>query len=211
MLPLLWKATALAASLDLVIFFARRAVPEVIAGAEAGEPLAIVRALGGDKGFFPTPWLGGSLVSGHMQTIWYGLKLAEPDIGEVDVHTWITADGGTLGLAWPEVDLSTSAPICLVLPGLCGSVHGTGHSTQAIIRAGMRPVVWHARGCGHELTSPNFNLFGSTADLDEAISLIVHKYPKAPLTLYGISAGTALMVRYLGEKGGGSNPVIAVR
>ena len=53
-----------------------------------------------------------------------------------------------------------------------------------------------------------FNLFGSTDDLREAISRIAAARPEAPLCLYGISAGTALLVRYLGEEGA-QTPVVA--
>lgn len=45
------------------------------------------------------------------------------------------------------------------------------------------------------------NLFGSTSDLKEQISYIQHKFPKSNLYGVGSSAGTGLLVRYLGEEG----------
>jgi predicted alpha/beta-fold hydrolase len=94
------------------------------------------------------------------------------------------------------------------LPGLCGSVKGTGHTTHAMLAAGVRPVCLHARGCGVPLSTPRFNIFGSTDDVRAALARIAERHPDAPLCLYGISAGTALMVRYLGEEGG-QTPVVA--
>jgi hypothetical protein len=96
----------------------------------------------------------------------------------------------------------------LVLPGLCGSIKGTGHALQALFASGVRPAVLHARGCGHDLTSACFNLFGSTDDVRAAIGRVKDLYPGARVGLYGISAGTALLVRYLGEEGS-RTPVVA--
>ena len=77
-----------------------------------------------------------------------------------------------------------------------------------MLEAGLRPVCLHARGCGVALTSPRFNLFGDTQDLGDAIGRIAQRQPGAPLCLQSISAGTALMVRYLGEQGA-SAPIAA--
>lgn len=207
--PTIVKAVAAAAVGADLIARLRRSVPEVVVGADAAAVAALVRRLGGDAGFMPTPWLGG-LLGGHWQTIWYGLKIDEPQLDSVHEERWLTQDGGTLGLAWPEVSaaLPQHAPVVLVLPGLCGSVNGTGHSIRALVDAGVRPVVFHARGCGVPLTSPRWNIFGSTDDVREAVSRIQDRQPDAPIGLYGISAGTALMVRYLGEEGNHA-PVVA--
>ena len=98
----------------------------------------------------------------------------------------------------------------LVLPGLCGSAAGSGHTVEAMLAAGLRPAVFHARGCGHALTSPSFNLFGNTDDLREAVAHLKAARPAADaICLYSISAGTGLMVRYLGEEGAAGNAPIA--
>ena len=187
----------------------RRAVPRISSGRDAQETLDVILSLGGHDGFLPTPWLGGML-GGHFQTLWYGLKPDEPSLGSVDEEYWRTSDGGTVGLAWPACDLPASSPVCLVLPGLCGSVRGSGHTVKAVLDAGMRPVVLHSRGCGHPLTSPRFNLFGDTDDLRDAIARITASYPCARITLYGVSAGTGLLVRYLGEEGSRTRVVAGV-
>ena len=200
--------TAAGALLATDLFYrTKRAVPRISAGRKADETLDVVRMLGGEDGFLPTPWLSG-LLGGHFQTMWYGLKLDDPPLGRIEEDTWLTADGGTIGLAWPECKLPASAPIVIILPGLCGSVEGSGHNITASIAAGLRPVVFHARGCPHPLTSPRFNLFGDTDDLREAIDRITQSFPGAPLTMSGSSAGTGLMVRYLGEEGS-RTPVVA--
>ena len=132
-------------------------------GSDAAETSQVLRNLFGDATYRPTPWLAG-LLGGHLQTIWYGLS---PTYGLSPVYpftedAWTTEDGGTLALAWPEVpsSLAATAPVVLVLPGLCGSIKGTGHVMNAMISAGLRPVCLHARGCGVPLTTPCFNIFG---------------------------------------------------
>ena len=46
---------------------------------------------------------------------------------------------------------------------------------------------------------PQFNLFGSTADLKEQLDFIRLKLPQSDLYAVGSSAGSGLLVRYLGE------------
>lgn len=201
-------AAALLLGVD-VLKRAQRSVPTWTVGINAAETAKVVREHFGDAGFWPTPLLGGYL-SGQLQTIWYGLHPFSRD-AEFSEDRWQAPDGGLLGLAWPDVSGSSlpgTAPVCLVLPGLCGSIKGTGHTMRALEAAGLRPVCLHARGCGVPLTTPCFNLFGCTDDVRDAIRRIQAQYPAAPLLLYSISAGTGLMVRYLGEEGD-DTPVIA--
>lgn len=205
--PLLAKAIGGAA---LLVDIAHRgtATPRVSLGANAQATLEVVERLGGTLGFSPTPYLDG-FVGGHAQTIWYGLKIDEPRLPSYSLDSWRAEDGGTVAIAWPDAhELPPTAPVVLVLPGLCGSIKGTGHTLQALFASGVRPAVLHARGCGHDLTSACFNLFGSTDDVRAAIGRVEDLYPGARVGLYGISAGTALIVRYLGEEGS-RTPVVA--
>ena len=153
----------------------RLSVPKWSQGSDASQTAAVLHDLYGDASFWPTPWLGG-LLGGHLQTIWYGLSKA-PTF-EFTEELWTTADGGTLGLAWAETpsSLPASAPVVLILPGLCGSIEGTGHTIHSMLQAGLRPVCLHARGCGVPLSSPRFNMFGDTHDLRDALGRIALRY-----------------------------------
>lgn len=210
-IPMPLAAKAAAAALFAVDLSRRGScTPTITHGVNADATLAAVRhELGASPQYSPTPYLDGVL-GGHAQTIFYGLKVDEPELCPHMEDTWRTADGGSVGLAWPEAPplLPNKTPVVLILPGLCGSIDGTGHSLNAVLDRGLRPVVLHARGCGHDLTSPCFNLFGSTDDVRAAIGRIEDAYPGAPIGIYSISAGTALMVRYLGEEGS-DTPVVA--
>ena len=67
------------------------------------------------------------------------------------------------------------------------------------------------RGCrGVPLTSPRCNLLGSTADLRLQVAAVRARHPGAPILMVGASAGTGLLVRYLGEEASASTVAAAV-
>ena len=184
----------------------RVAVPTV-----HGDPQSVaaraVGKIGAAKGFWPSPWFGG-LLGGHLQTIAYGLGLFAPRVPPYELETLSRPDGGTIALAWVDTTktagppLLADAPIVLILPGLGGSVAGSGYAIQAALMHRLRPVVLHRRGDGHALTSPNFNLFGDCDDVRAAVTAIRMHYPDAmttPLVLCSTSAGTGLAVRMTGD------------
>ena len=51
------------------------------------------------------------------------------------------------------------------------------------------------------LTIPKFNFFGSTQDVRDVIRSIYNKRPRARIFMLGISAGSGLVARYMGEQG----------
>jgi hypothetical protein len=70
---------------------------------------------------------------------------------------------------------------------------------------GWHVVVLNRRGHGTlPLTSPRFNTMGSTADLRVQLDAVRRRHPSAPLYVVGMSAGSGLLVRWLGEEGAGS-------
>ena len=69
-------AASFTLALDVIKRF-RRVTPDWMIGSAAEEMAAVLREVAGDAGFWPTPWLGG-LLSGHVQTVWYGLNPDSP-------------------------------------------------------------------------------------------------------------------------------------
>ena len=112
------KAASLLLAADIGQRF-QRTTPAWVYAPSAEQIAAVVRELYGDASYWPTPWLDGFL-GGHFQTVWYGLNPLQPTFDHME-DVWTTRDGGTLGIAWPEAPstLPQSAPIVLVLPGLC--------------------------------------------------------------------------------------------
>lgn len=67
---------------------------------------------------------------------------------------------------------------------------------------GYRAVVFNKRGHGGcALETPRLQQFGDVSDLDLAIQHIHGMYPNAMKVGVGFSAGSGLLVSYLGETG----------
>jgi predicted alpha/beta-fold hydrolase len=111
-------------------------------------------------------------------------------------------DGGTASLEWLDAP-TDGVPVVAVLPTICGD----GQSVRGLVRRLASGLGWHVvvlnrRGHGTlPLTSPRFNTMGSTADLRVQLDAVRRRHPSAPLYVVGMSAGSGLLVRWLGEEG----------
>lgn len=147
----------------------------------------------------PTFWLANT----HVQLMYLELKkkLEKPLIFD-HVETLTMADGGKTALAWYGYNLPASTPTIVILHTLTGSPR----SMQDMVRdlheyTGWRVVVAVRRGHGGlEFDPPRFNIFGSTQDLREQLAHIEQLFPQSPLYAVGSSAGSGLLIRYLGEE-----------
>ncbi len=151
--------------------------------------------------------------SGHAQA---ALSLYHDDraaLLDFDLDERLTmADGGTVSLQWAGLDAPPGPPVLVVLHTICGS----GHSLRRFIgemrrRLGCVVVACNRRGHADlTLTAPRINTMGFVADLNEQLEAIVQRRPDSALFAAGISAGSGLLVRYLGEESGSSRFVAAV-
>ncbi|KAF0693871.1 Aste57867_15213 [Aphanomyces stellatus] len=131
-------------------------------------------------------------------------------------------DGGEVALDWVRGadTLDNSAPIVLVLHGLTGASNrrcflvlsreipligcSLGYRSFCVdaLQAGYRPVVFNKRGHGGTvLNVPKLQAFGCVSDMTFVIEHIRRAFPTAPLVGVGFSAGSGLLVSYLGEMG----------
>ena len=151
--------------------------------------------------FWPTPWC----FNGHLQVALMMFRDGrEPPLRFEQCERLRLADGGIVSLEWIGLErASDSAPVLAVLPSLCGdgqSLRGFVRDMRA--RLGWCVVVVNRRGHADlPLTTPRFNTLGSTDDLREQLRHIRARLPSSPLYVVGVSAGSGLLVRYLGEEG----------
>ncbi|MGH8028610.1 MAG: alpha/beta fold hydrolase, partial [Arenimonas sp.] len=150
--------------------------------------------------YAPTPWL----YNAHLQLLWLLLceAMAAPLRYErTDVLRM--RDGGTTALDWLGLDGAASTPTLVVLPSITGDAQSMRSIVQDLRRTtGWRIVVCTRRGHGGlELTAPVLNTMGCTLDLREQLAQVREHVPESPLYAIGVSAGSALLVRYLGEEG----------
>lgn len=151
----------------------------------------------------PVPWAANA----HAQIVMYmTLESRAPAVSWDSEERLQMPDGGTVSLQWyglkdPRVEAVT--PILFVLP----TITGTGNDLRGFIRRMQRALGWIVVACnrrGHgdlPLTSPSVNTMGNTDDLRRQIKAAQQRRPKAPLFAVGLSAGSGLLVRYLGEEG----------
>lgn len=160
----------------------------------------IAKVPGLTQRFWPTPWL----FNGHLQLLGLGLKKAFGAHLQYDhIDTLRMADGGTTALHWVGSGLAPQTPTLVVLHTITGSPHSMRGFVRDLHRlTGWRIVLCQRRGHGAlALTSPKFNTMGDTQDLRAQLHIIQERYPKSALYAAGISAGTGLLIRYLGEQG----------
>jgi predicted alpha/beta-fold hydrolase len=161
--------------------------------------LAGCPALG--RRFWPTPWCFNS----HLQLalMSYREEHAPPLVFD-RTDLLQLPDGGTVSLEWLGIERAAAGtPVLVVLPTLCGDGQSLrGFAREMRVRLGWSVVVLNRRGHGTlPLTAPRINIFGSTSDLRAQLRRIREQAPSSPLYAVGLSAGSGLLVRYLGEEG----------
>jgi uncharacterized protein len=157
------------------------------------------------KAFTPTPWL----FNAHTQLIFHGLRKGKQKLGQhgaslYDHHEQLTMrDGGLTALYWLGYKLPTDTPTIVVMHTITGSPDSMAELVRDLHQGtGWRIVLCLRRGHGHlPLKTPRINLMGCTEDLREQLKVISDRFPQSPLYAVGSSAGSGLLVRYLGEEG----------
>jgi hypothetical protein len=149
--------------------------------------------------YYPTPWAFNT----HIQIVLLFLKdtLSGKLVYErSDVLTM--SDGGTTSIEWLGLSRGEGVPTVLLLPTITGCGNSlSSHSRYIHNKLGWRVAVCVRRGHGGlPLTAAQVNTLGSTDDLREQLAHIQGLQPESPLYAIGVSAGSGLLVRYLGEE-----------
>eukprot|EP00123_Amoebidium_parasiticum_P004245 comp15531_c0_seq1/m.12570 comp15531_c0_seq1/g.12570 ORF comp15531_c0_seq1/g.12570 comp15531_c0_seq1/m.12570 type:complete len:424 (-) comp15531_c0_seq1:520-1791(-) len=118
----------------------------------------------------------------------------------------VDVEGGAehVALDWAvgENEPAPDAPTMILLHGITGDAPSMAHLAREALSRGWRAVVVIRRGHGGlKLRTPKFNPMGCVHDLRKCIATIQERYPESPLALVGWSAGSGILVRYLGEEG----------
>ena len=114
------------------------------------------------------------------------------------------SDGGTVSIDFSDdTNLCTTAPILMFLHTVTGSSRDTSHFVRYATSRGWRGCVFNRRGHGEiSLTSPSFNCMGDASDTKAQVDFVTTKFPSASyLAMVGISAGSGLVLNYLGKEG----------
>jgi predicted alpha/beta-fold hydrolase len=152
-------------------------------------------------GFSPSFWVRNA----HVQN---GLTVIRGDTAPAFVwdleERQTMPDGGTVSIQWAGLDAPVGTPVLVLLHTITGS----GDSLRRFVAVMRRSLGWVVAACnrrGHAglpLTAPRINTMGSTDDLRRQLAAIESRRPGAALYGVGVSAGSGLLVRYLGEERG---------
>lgn len=147
-----------------------------------------------------TPWL----INPHLQIIYHTIK--QPKVVEnldLSVENIPMVDGAITQLVWVNHDLAPDVPTIVILHTITGSPE----SMQSMLKDLSKMTGWRVVMClrrGHALADQPFtkiNIMGDVPDFQTQLSHIQQKFPQSPLYAVGSSAGTALLARYLGDRG----------
>lgn len=120
-------------------------------------------------------------------------------------ETLTTPDGSRISIDYNDDDrtraLSNDAPIVIVLHPITGSGSGMAWFLREAASRGWRGCVFNRRGHSQPLATPSFNLMGNLEDTRIQVAAVQKRYPGAFLSMVGISAGSGLIVSYLGACG----------
>lgn len=148
----------------------------------------------------PTPWLSNN----HVHLLYFDIirkKTIKLEYDRIDQLTM--KDGGVTAIAWYGYDLPPDTPTVVIMH----TITGTPESMRELVKDIHHYTRWRIALClrrGHAglpMPVPQISLFGSTSDLKEQLEHIQNLFPKSDLYAVGSSAGTGLLVRYLGEQG----------
>lgn len=148
----------------------------------------------------PTPWLSNT----HLHLLYFDLirkKTVHLEYDHVDQLTM--QDGGITAVVWFGYDLPSDTPTIVLMHTITGSPDSMRELVKDLnLYTGWRVALCIRRGHAQlPMPVPKINLFGSTDDLREQIQCIQNQFPQSDLYAVGSSAGTGLLVRYLGEEG----------
>lgn len=148
----------------------------------------------------PTPWLSNP----HAHLLYFDLIKKKQTQFEYDrIDHCQMPDGGVTAIAWYGLHLPKETPIIIVLHTITGSPKTMAELVRDLyVQTGWKIALCLRRGhAALPLTVPKVSLFGFTEDLRIQLNNIQEMFPDAPLYAVGSSAGTGLLVRYLGEEG----------
>ncbi|XP_023347376.1 protein ABHD1 [Eurytemora carolleeae] len=151
--------------------------------------------------YIPTPWASYTWINIglHMVKSFFYTKFSNISI---DSHTLNMEDGGEVFVeVCSDPGLLDDSPIIILLHTITGSSKETKLYMKQALKRGWRGIVFDRRGHVGKLKSPAFNVLGEADDTVKQVEFVRRKYPKSFLGMVGISAGSGLLVNYLGKCG----------
>ena len=134
----------------------------------------------------------------------HSVEEVELEDGEILQIVWFRSPTEK-GTSLPSYCDKTQTPIVMIHHGaMCDALDlpGQGYVKEALAKGWIVCALNRRGHTGRPLKVPKFQFFGSTADV-RAIVEFIHrtKRPAAPIYFLGISSGSGLVAKYMGEQG----------
>jgi len=122
---------------------------------------------------------------------------------ELRRDTIIRPDGGEVSVDWYPADgLNDDAPVLGILHTITGSSRQQSGFMRYATSRGWRCCVLNRRGhSGMLLRVPSFSIMGNVDDTVAMVDHVKALHPKSFLALAGLSAGSGVVVNYIGREG----------
>jgi uncharacterized protein len=156
-----------------------------------------------NSSFKPLWWLRNR----HLQTLFPTLvrqRLAMPNVEPERIEL---SDGDFLDCFWSSKNIPKQAPLVILLHGMGGNIQSSYVRIlfNAFQQMGFRAVLLHFRCAGDEPNRlPRTYHASDTKDLDDFIHCLNQREPNTKKAIVGISLGGNVLLKWLGEKGGGA-------
>ena len=138
---------------------------------------------------------------------------ADAETGELLAREYMEGDED-LSIDWLR-DANTralpdTAPLCVILPTVAGTGPSHAYYMQAAAARGWRTCCLNKRGLSEALRPDGLkngaggflNLIGDQDDVDAQMAWVMQRFPEARFVgMVGLSAGSGLLVNYLGTRG----------
>lgn len=175
-------------------------VPQVECHADSSQQQYVRHSNMLSKPYWVTTWLFNT----HLQLLFLGLKKAFAPVLKYDrTDTLVADDNGTTAVEWLGLELPEDRPTLVLLHTISGSAHSMREFVRYIhTQCGWRVALCVRRGhSGLPMTAAKYNTMGCTQDFRQQLDHIHRCFPDSALYAVGISAGSGVLARYLGEAG----------
>lgn len=167
----------------------------------------VLQRMGEPPTYYPPVWAAGSWSNLILYMAKQGLRELLLPVFPLHRQQITCEDGGTVSIDWAADEttaaLPETAPCLIFLHTISGSGPETAYFLKEAARQKWRSCVFNRRGNANmPLSSKRFNVIGCPHDTRHMVSVVQNKYPLSDfMGMVGISAGSGLLITYLGTEG----------
>jgi len=150
--------------------------------------------------YIPPPWAADTWLNLGLYMLKAQLYMRFSSLHTETVHLAMEDGGEVTVEVSTDPSLTEDAPVMIILHTITGSSKESRQYMKEALRRGWRGIVFDRRGHLSKLRTAGFNLMGDAQDTIKQVEYVKRRYPDSFLGMIGISAGSGLLVNYLGKQ-----------